>query len=203
LNEFALPRAIVDFERHLFVAWNARFLEEMGYSEEDIKSADTEELLVLSGSWYPISEGNGGEKAEIVSCAAKRHFGASPLSGYVVRARGKFGYLMLDVLDSPTAEFEQGRIVGREEERNRIIQAYHEEVSSSMIAALFLVETAKRELKEAGLPQEEAVSKVSDVLTEATQKIGDVLLDQQASTGGEPGDLPLSSVAENRQNSPQ
>jgi ABC-type molybdate transport system ATPase subunit len=47
---------------------------------------------------------------------------------------------------------------------------FHEEVSSSMIAALFLIETAKSELEEVGLPQAEAVSKASDILAETTQK---------------------------------
>jgi hypothetical protein len=179
LNEFALPRAIVDFERRSFVAWNVRFLEAMGFSEREIESADTAEVLILSESWYPISGEQGDEKAEIVPCVARRHSSASPAPGYIVRARGKFGYVMLDVLDSQTAQFEQGRIAGREEERNRIIEAYHEEVSSSMIAALFLVETAKRELETAGLPQEQAVSKVSEVLNQATEKMADVILDNK------------------------
>jgi signal transduction histidine kinase len=47
-------------------------------------------------------------------------------------------------------QFKQGRIAARKEERNRITKAYHEEVFSSMIAALFLIETAKNELQEAG-----------------------------------------------------
>jgi len=162
------------------MAWNVRFLEETGCSEEDIKSADAEELLTLGDSWYPIPDGDEGKKAEIVSCTAKRHSGASPASGYVVRAHGKIGYVMLEVLDSQTTQFEEGRIAGREEERDRIIKAYHEEVASSIIAALFLAQSAKRELEEAGLPQAETVSKVSEVLTETTEKIADVLLDRQA-----------------------
>jgi hypothetical protein len=36
--------------------------------------------------------------------------------------------------------------VGQEEERNRVIKTFDEEVSSSTIAALFLIETAKKEL---------------------------------------------------------
>jgi hypothetical protein len=39
LNEFALPRAIVDFDRHSFVAWNSKFLEQTGFSEDEMKSA--------------------------------------------------------------------------------------------------------------------------------------------------------------------
>jgi signal transduction histidine kinase len=78
---------------------------------------------------------------------------------------------MLDVFDSSSAEFEQGRNAGREEELNRLIATFHEEVSSSMIAAIFLIETAKSELEDAGLPQAEAVSKASDILAETTEKI--------------------------------
>ena len=84
---------------------------------------------------------------------------------------------MLDAFDLSSVQFEQGRLAGRQEERNRIVKAYHEEVSSSMIAALFLIEAAKSELQEAGLPQNEAVSKASESLTEATDKIVDVLSD--------------------------
>ena len=83
--------------------------------------------------------------------------------------------MMLDVFDSSSAQFEQGRNVGHEEERNRVIKAFHQEVSSSMIAALFLIETAKSELEEAGLPQADAVSKASDILAETTEKMAHVV----------------------------
>jgi hypothetical protein len=41
--------------------------------------------------------------------------------------------------------------------------------------ALFLIETAKSELQESGLSQAETVSKASDILTETTEKIPNVL----------------------------
>jgi hypothetical protein len=175
LNKFALPRAVVDFERDSFVAWNPRFLEQTGYSEDEIKSAKPGELLTFGESWFPLSGEKEEQAVEFVSSAAKRPFGSEPAPGYVVRSHGKIGYVMLDVFDQPSAQFDQGRIAGREEERNRIVKAYHEEVSSSMIAALFLIETAKSELQEADLPQAEAVSKASDILKEATEKIAHVL----------------------------
>jgi hypothetical protein len=174
LNEFALARAIVDFERRSFVAWNPKFIEQTGYSEDEIKSAKPEDLLLLGESWFPLSEKEDG-KVEFISCAVRRHFGADPAPGYVVKSAGKIGYVMLDVSESRQAQFDQGRITGREEERNRIVKAYHQEVASSMIAALFLIETAKSELEEAGLPQAEAVSKASEILSETTGKIADVL----------------------------
>jgi hypothetical protein len=184
LNEFALPRAIVDFESHSFLAWNRMFLDQIGYSEDEIKSAKLEELLTLGESWFPLSLGESwfplseeraSQTVEYIACAARRAFGGDPAPSFVVRTQGKIGYVMLDVFDSSSAKFEQGRSVGREEERNRVIKSFHDEVSSSLIAALFLIETVKSELEEAGLPQAQAVSKVSDILTEATKKIADVI----------------------------
>jgi hypothetical protein len=175
LNEFALPRAIVDFERHSFVAWNLRFLEHTGFSENEVKTSRADELLTFSESWFPLSDEREGQKVEYIACAANRPFGGDPAPGFAVRSHGKIGYVMLDVFDSSPAQFQQGRNVGQKEERNRIIKAFHEEVSSSMIAALFLIETAKSELEEAGLPQAEAVSKASDLLAETTEKIANAM----------------------------
>jgi hypothetical protein len=132
-------------------------------------------LLKFGESWFPLSGEGEGQQVEYIPCAARRPFHADPAPGFVVRSHSKIGYVMLDVFDSPTAQFEQGRNAGREEERNRVVQAFHEEVSSSIVAALFLIETAKSELEDAGLPQAEAVSKASEILTETTEKIADVL----------------------------
>jgi hypothetical protein len=174
LNEFALPRAIVDFKHHSFIAWNPKFLEQTGFTEDEIKSSKAEELLAFGESWLPLSEEREGQPVEYSVCTAKLPFGADPVRGFVVRLQGKFGYVMLNIFDS-SAQFEQGRNQGREEERNRVMKEFHDEVSSSLIAALFLIQTAKIELEDAGLPQVEAVSKASDILTEATEKIVDVL----------------------------
>jgi hypothetical protein len=175
LDEFAMPRAMVDFERHSFVAWNPRFLEHTGFSEDEMKSSKAEELLTFGGPWFPLSDQKEGESVEYIACAARRPFSADPAPGFAVRSHGKIGYVMLDVFNSSSAQFEQGRNVGHEEERNRVSKAFHEEVCSSMIAALFLIETAKSELEEAGLPQAGAVSKASDILAETTEKLAHVI----------------------------
>ncbi len=168
LNEFSLPRAVLDFEAHSFVAWNSRFLEHTGFTQNEMETSRPEDLLTFGESPIPLREQREGPAVEYVICVAKRHFGSDPAPGYVVRSGAKLGYVMLDLFDPPAAQFEQGRSVGREQERYRIAQAFDAEVSSSMIAALFLIETAKSELAE-------AVSKASDILNEATEKIVNVI----------------------------
>ena len=174
LNEFALPRAIVNFERRTFVAWNPKFLERTGFTEDEMKSSKPEELLIFGESWSPLSEEKEDRPAEYIACSTRGVSGAGSAPGLVVRAQGKMGYVMLDIFGS-SAQFEQGRSAGQEEERNRIINAFHEEVSSPLIAALFLIQRAKNELEDTGLPQAESVSKASEILTETTEKIADVL----------------------------
>ena len=100
LNEFALPRAIVDFERHSFVAWNPRFLEQTGFSEDEMKTSKPEELLTIGESWFPLPDETASKTVEYIACAARRPFGGDPLPGYVVRSHSKIGYVMLDVFDS-------------------------------------------------------------------------------------------------------
>ena len=52
-----------------------------------------------------------------------------------------------------------------------------------MIAALFLIESAKSELEEAGSPHAETVSKASDILAETTEKIANVIGEADLNSG--------------------
>src|SRR5260370_40772548 len=71
LNEFALPRAIVDFDRQRFVAWNTRFLARTGYSEEEIKTLEPGKAILLGDSVFlPPDEGDK-PTAEFIALAVR------------------------------------------------------------------------------------------------------------------------------------
>ncbi len=112
-------------------------------------------------------------KSRIRCLRRKTALWRAAVPGFIIRTHDRIGYVMLDAFGASSAQFEQGRVLGREEERNRIIKAFHDEVSSSIVAALFLMETARTELEQAGLPEAEAVAKASNILTETTEKIAD------------------------------
>src|SRR5258705_2581778 len=67
-------------------------------------------------------------------------------------------------------QFEQGRIAGREEERNRIIKADREEFFSSMIAALFLIERRRANYKRRVTANRDRFRSTGH-LTETTEKM--------------------------------
>jgi hypothetical protein len=86
LNEFSLPRAVLDFELHSFVVWNQKFLEHTGFTEDEVKSSKPEDLLTFGDSPLPLFEPREGQKAEYLTCTAKRPFGGELAPGYVVKS---------------------------------------------------------------------------------------------------------------------
>ena len=179
IRNSSLPRAIADFSNQRFIAWNTAFLERTGYSEGRIKAIKPEEIIVLSDSRFPLPSDNDQFSAEFTVCAVKTTSPSAALAGHVVRSVGRFGYLMLRDGEYNSAEFEQGRLIGQQEERARIVKSFHDEVSSTMMAALFAVESAKNTLEEQNLPASESLEKASESLSEAVEKIADVLEDQK------------------------
>ena len=113
--------------------------------------------------------------AEFIACAVKTTSGSAALPAHVVKAAGRFGYLMVHDAESDSVEFEQGLFVGQQEERARIIKLFHDEVSSTMMAALFALESAKNALEAQNLPAIQALEKASELLSEAVEKTADVL----------------------------
>jgi hypothetical protein len=171
----SLPRAIADFTHQRFIAWNTTFLKRAGYSEDRIKAIKLEQIIVLGDSRFPLPSDNGQPSAEFIVCAVKTTSRSAALPGYVVKSAGRFGYLMVGDAESNSAEFEQGRLVGQQEERARIVKLFHDEVSSTMMAALFAVESAKNALEAQNLPTVQELEKASELLSEAVEKTADVL----------------------------
>jgi hypothetical protein len=176
LNEFALPRAIVDFDRRRFVAWNTKFLARTGYSEEEIKTLDPRKAILQGDSvFFPPDEGDD-PTAELVAFAVRVPGKTAAVPGNLVRSKGNLGYLMLsDIEPSASTKFEQGRLVGQEQERIRILQTFHDEVSSGLLGAVFKIQMAKEKLQSSQLSEAGPVTEASEMLSEAVEKMGDVL----------------------------
>ncbi|HXM25233.1 MAG TPA: hypothetical protein VN957_04360 [Chthoniobacterales bacterium] len=176
LNEFALSRAVVDFDQQRFVAWNTRFLARTGYSEEEIQTLETGKAILSGDSvLLPPPEGDNSP-AEFVAIAVRVPTKTAAVPGHLVRSKGNLGYLMLrDIEPATSTKFEQGQLVGQEKERVRIVQSFHDEVSSGMLAALFKIQVAKEILDSASLPEAGPVAQASEMLSEAIEKMDEVL----------------------------
>jgi len=84
---------------------------------------------------------------------------------------------MLSETDRPgSTAFEEGRLVGQEQARMRIVEDFHEEVYSGLLAAIFKMEIAKQKL--AAGPAATEVSEASEILSEAIENITDALKEE-------------------------
>src|SRR5258708_8475095 len=148
LNEFALPRAIVDFDRQRFVAWNTKFLARTGYAEEEIKTLDPRKAILQGDSvFFPPDEGDD-PTAELVAFAVRVPGKTAAVPGNLVRSKGNLGYLMLsDIEPSASTKFEQARLVGQEQERILILQPSHHNLSSAPLRHLSKTKSTQTNLQ--------------------------------------------------------
>lgn len=83
--------------------------------------------------------------------------------------------MLPDIAATGSIEFQQGRLVGQEQERARIAQTFHDEVASEVLAAIFKIELARQKLESSESPHAEVMSELSEVVSGAIEKIADIL----------------------------
>lgn len=177
LNEFQLPTAVAHIGKDRLIAWNESFRSIVGYSDAALQSASFKELAVF-GEFQPGEE-NASDLATNVEVAPV-HFRILETenfaTGQATKRDSGFVLLMLDVLDKSTGLLEDARVIGREEERSRILKIFHDKVSPKLLAAIFEVARAKEELEAKGLQQEsESISKASMALVETIDTLANFL----------------------------
>jgi hypothetical protein len=177
LNEFKLPRAIGHLSQNCFVAWNESFQERTGYAPEQLEEADLKDVVVLFEPDSQVQETVHVPSPDVefvrcnIRCYGQEHFA----TGYAARRNDGFVLFMIDVVNPTTGAIEDARLFGREEERNRIMKLFHDEVSPKLLAAVFEVQRAKEELDAKGLKEGQAVSKAGEKLIETIDAVISVL----------------------------
>ena len=134
----------MDFDLKCFVAWNNRFLARTGYSAEEIKSIQPEKIVIENEGRFTNRQEGDNPGAEFVPVAVRTPKANAAQPGHLVRSRRNLGYLMLNEGSIASNEFEEGRLVGKEQERMRIVRMFQEEISSEMLGAVFKIHQAKR-----------------------------------------------------------
>ena len=177
LDEFRLPRAIVHVEQDCFIAWNKSFQERTGYSADELQVAHLKDLIVIGEPDAQFAESEqqslpGVQFARCTTrCSGQEHFA----TGYCAKREDGFMLLMVDVINPTTGAIEDARLFGQQEERNRILQLFHDRVSSKLLVAAFEVQRAKLELEAKGLEEGRAVSKAAEKLNETIDDVVSIL----------------------------
>jgi PAS domain-containing protein len=177
LDEFRLPRAIVHVEQDCFIAWNRSFQERTGYSADELQVAHLKDLIVIGEPDAQFAESEqqslpGVQFARCTTrCSGQEHFA----TGYCAKREDGFMLLMVDVINPTTGAIEDARIFGQQEERNRILQLFHDRVSSKLLVAAFEIQRAKVDLEAKGLEEGRAVSKAAEKLNETIDDVVSIL----------------------------
>jgi PAS domain-containing protein len=176
LEEFALPRAVADLAEQRFLAWNRAFLERTGYSEEELRALRPGQVFIQSEQPSFPGEAAGDPRANFYAIAVRTTKNEAALPGHLMKSKHNLGYLMLEELNPELpAKFEQGRLVGKEQERVRITQIFHEELAPSLMAVVFNLELLELKLEAAGSPHLRQAIQVAQLLSETTEKITETL----------------------------
>jgi signal transduction histidine kinase len=186
LDEFALPRAVVDSSGKRFVGWNETFLKRTGFTEEELRDLEPEQIISESESAFSPADASENPDVKFYPVAVRAAKEVAAVPGYLVKSSGDFGYLMLEELDpNVSTTFEQGRLVGKEQQRARIAQMFHEEISSNLLAAIFKIHLVKQKLEASASPDAQQVAEASEILSEAIDKMVDALGVQDKSRGSD------------------
>jgi hypothetical protein len=78
---------------------------------------------------------------------------------------------MPDLEDGDSDAFEQGRVIGRQEERAKIKRIFHDPVSPELSAALLTLAHAEKELKAKHAPEADQLAQVRRLIDKAIEKI--------------------------------
>jgi hypothetical protein len=159
LDKYRLPRAIVRIEKRSFVAWNRAFLSLTGFSDDRLWSVNAEDIVTLGN---PVFEAPG-----LVACVVRTADARRSLTGHASIGDDGSVYIMLD----PEDAFEQGRIIGRQEEYANVKEIFREAVSPVLSIALPALAEVERELKATHSPQADKIAKATRLIDNVMEKI--------------------------------
>jgi len=175
LEESALPRAVADLAERQFLAWNRAFLERTGYSEEELRALRPAQVFIQSEQPSFPDEAAGDPSANFYAIAVRTTKDEAALPGRLMQSKHNLGYLTLDELRPELpAKFEQGRLVGKEQERVRITQIFHEELAPSLMVVVFHLEVLELKLEAAGSPHVRRAIQAAQSLAETVDRIREV-----------------------------
>jgi hypothetical protein len=166
-----------DLTADAFAFWNPSFCEKTGLDPEELPQVKISGLIRFNETPVYLNQGktDGDNRAGSLLCAIKRAANDEILPARAIKHEN--GLLLL-LLDSPARDpkFEgyiHGRIVGREEEANRMRKFFHDLLSSKILVASFLAHSVHDKLSRRGAPELDDLHKVTGLLDQVIDAIVD------------------------------
>jgi hypothetical protein len=160
MDTLGLPRAVADFGSDRFIFANSAFLRVVGINEELLPTLTLSEIVKLhvgSVAW------NTGQ---LIPISVESYD-----QGFIIRGHAVFGdkglvYLMVPLFGDPSADFELGRSVGKEQERQRLSRYVYERLVPELRSAISAIEAARRHSRDENHQSEAQFEKIAQDLGE-------------------------------------
>src|SRR5260370_19956826 len=136
MDNLGLPRAVADLESDRFIFANNAFLRVVEIKEPLLPALALSRIVKLHAG--PVAWSTG----QLIPITLESYD-----QGFIIRGHAVFGdnslvYLMVPLFGDPSADFELGRSVGKEQERQRLSRYVHERMAPELKSAILSIETA-------------------------------------------------------------
>jgi hypothetical protein len=164
-----------DLTTDVFAFSNPSFCEKMGISPEELSQVKLSGLIHFDEKSDDLAKGkiDDDHRNGSLLCAVKRAANDEILPARAIRHENSLLLLLLDSPDhDPKFEgYMHGRIVGREEEVNRMRKFFHDLLSSKILVATFLAHSVHDKLSRRAAPELEDLHKVTALLDQVIDAI--------------------------------
>jgi hypothetical protein len=173
LEHVYLPVVLGNIQNDAVLVWNSAFQERAGLSEDELACRSFASLLILKESARsPMAQGDDTEHLDILlPCVLKTPL--SSVDGQALRCDDGMLLAILDVTlwDLALKGFNQGRRMGREDERNRTRHFFHDVLSTKLLVASFLAHEIYQKLAASGAEEAEDMARVTKLMQEVIEAI--------------------------------
>ena len=177
LEHFHLPAALGSLRDNCLVIWNRSFREMAELSETQLAEINLTSLIALDESYEGslLQDGDSEKPVRFVPCALKKFARIKPMPGSALR---RADGLLLVMLNFPAGDLAfqdliRGRLIGREEEKNRTRQFFHDILSWKLLVASFATHEVYQKLAASGAEGSEELAMVTKLLGEVIEAITD------------------------------
>ena len=170
MDTLGLPRAVADFGSDRFIFANSAFLRVAGIKAEILPSLTLSAVVKLhvgSVAW------NTGQ---LIPISVESYDQGFIIRGHAVFADSGLIYLMVPLFGDPSADFELGRSVGKEQERQRLSRYVYERLVPELKTAISSIEAARRHMHDEQEESEAEFEKVVQDLNGLLQATREELL---------------------------
>lgn len=167
LNDFGLPRAIGHVTERRLLLCNEIFVHQARLAGAELKDAEIELSVDL------VQASTTHRELGLIPFALKIPGLGKIFLGHTVKRDDGYLLMMLDLTpgDVLLRHFWQGRVLGQEEEKQRLAQIIHDSFSPHLLAALFLIHGIQDHLEKRNPTEAEQLAKVTELLNETIQRL--------------------------------